>query len=419
MQRSDWTQEELLTFMSLTYADSGIPVFLYEHGKLTAQFPDSQGFPEVPLKYRERAHFHSSQICLIGTDYGVFYGVLNLGISLNEASLNMTSEKDQGEGAAIFLGPVCSIPYSMADLHQLFRDYLIPSKDQDAFRSTLETIPVMSDVSLIHKMIFLDYCLNGEIVSSEEILEGYLKSEKRGENAKAPEGEAQDADFRPHNESWRMEEQIRDLIRSGNVDGFQKLLQHDAEYHYGVLAGSALRHLRDQVIVVTTISTRAAIEGGLDYDTAYGMSDQYIQLAETLTKPEDLTRLLGQVSYSFAEKVHEKRVPVTSNEILEKAIQFIVQNTDRKISVSDVAEAVGFSRSYFSTWFKSEMGFSVSAFIQRSKLEEARMLLQSTDRSLADISNYLCFSSQSHFQTAFKKQFGVTPQQYRRDPKSS
>ncbi|MBD9017086.1 MAG: helix-turn-helix domain-containing protein [Coprococcus comes] len=50
----------------------------------------------------------------------------------------------------------------------------------------------------------------------------------------------------------------------------------------------------------------------------------------------------------------------------------------------------------------------------RCKLEEGRRLLQFTNKPISTISTFLCFSSQSHFQTAFKKQFGVTPNEYRR-----
>ena len=37
----------------------------------------------------------------------------------------------------------------------------------------------------------------------------------------------------------------------------------------------------------------------------------------------------------------------------------------------------------------------------------------SSDKTLSEISNYLCFSSQSYFQTVFKKKYGLTPTQYR------
>lgn len=49
------------------------------------------------------------------------------------------------------------------------------------------------------------------------------------------------------------------------------------------------------------------------------------------------------------------------------------------------------------------------AFITRCKLEEAKSLLAYSKKSLAEISSYLCFSSQSYFQNVFKKQYGTTP----------
>ena len=64
--------------------------------------------------------------------------------------------------------------------------------------------------------------------------------------------------------------------------------------------------------------------------------------------------------------------------------------------------------------FKEELGIHIGAFITRCKLEEAKSLLTYSDKSLSEISNYLCFSSQSYFQNVFKKKFGITPLQYRR-----
>ena len=49
----------------------------------------------------------------------------------------------------------------------------------------------------------------------------------------------------------------------------------------------------------------------------------------------------------------------------------------------------------------------------RCKLEEAKSLLTHSDKTLSEISNYLCFSSQSYFQNVFKQKFGLTPKQYR------
>lgn len=75
---------------------------------------------------------------------------------------------------------------------------------------------------------------------------------------------------------------------------------------------------------------------------------------------------------------------------------------------------MGKSRSYISKKFKKELGFDLSKFIVRRKLEEGKSLLAYTDKPISEISEYLCFSSQSYFQNLFKNKYGVTPYEYRR-----
>ena len=101
-----------------------------------------------------------------------------------------------------------------------------------------------------------------------------------------------------------------------------------------------------------------------------------------------------------------------SLEIFE-CIQFITHHINESIRVGDVAEHIGRSRSYLTNKFKKELGFDVCSFIMRCKLEEAKSPLTYSDKTLSEISNYLCFSSQAYFQTVFKKKYGLTPTQYR------
>ena len=64
--------------------------------------------------------------------------------------------------------------------------------------------------------------------------------------------------------------------------------------------------------------------------------------------------------------------------------------------------------------FKKETGETIGRYIMKAKLQEAKLLLAYSNRSLPAISNFLFFSSQSHFQNLFKKEFGITPLEYRR-----
>ena len=72
------------------------------------------------------------------------------------------------------------------------------------------------------------------------------------------------------------------------------------------------------------------------------------------------------------------------------------------------------SESYTMKLFHDELGITISHFVNRCKLEEAKSHLSHTEMTLSEISNYLCFSSQSYFQNLFKKKYSVTPNTYRK-----
>ncbi|MCM1037805.1 MAG: AraC family transcriptional regulator [Ruminococcus sp.] len=216
-----------------------------------------------------------------------------------------------------------------------------------------------------------------------------------------------------YNESYHLEQMIFHAVERGDLDYIQSLIPENTDYKTGDYAPDAVRALKNSIIVTTTLATRSAIAGGLDFETAYQTSDYYISLAEKTDNQILLKNLHMTILSDFTQKVQAKQVSPAADGVCQKSIQYIRRNINQPLSVTDVASYVGFSRTYFSKYFKDMLGFPVGAFILRCRLEEAKNLLAHSDKTLAQISNYLCFSSQSHFQKAFKKQFGITPLQYR------
>ena len=94
-------------------------------------------------------------------------------------------------------------------------------------------------------------------------------------------------------------------------------------------------------------------------------------------------------------------------------MDYIYNNINQRITVSDLADYTGLSPSYLSRLFKKELGISISDYICEKKIEKAENLLKYSDFSFVEIANYLAFSSQSHFIQSFKKSVGLTPKKYR------
>ena len=393
--------QDIKDFCQLNYLDSGIPVYIYRNNTLLQAFPDQSACTYPPKHYIEEFAEMTDDIAHLSTPYGAYFVAVK--------------PKDQTE-LCVVLGPANYIPFTDADFHTMYADYVVVQEDRKDFKHFFQLIPPIALSGLLAKAAVFNYFLNHEmrthfdLLDSERTIVPYEHTEKQTEDFYQ-----QKEDFQ-HNNSFEIESMILHFVESGDVDGLKNMTLQSSVIHSGTIAPNQLRQTKNIHIIMTALATRRAISSGVDADEAFQMSDLYIQTAENLNDPSAVQNLNLQMLLAFAQKVKDKLIPKTSDEALQRAIQYVLQNINCPITAAEVADHVGFSRSYFSTYFKEQLGFTLSAFILRCKLEEGKHLLQFTDKPLSVISNYLCFSSQSHFQTAFKKQYNVTPLQFRKQP---
>ncbi len=99
--------------------------------------------------------------------------------------------------------------------------------------------------------------------------------------------------------------------------------------------------------------------------------------------------------------------------IIEDSIAYINDHLTRELSLEDLAAQAALSPFYFSRLFKRETGFSPHQYILATRISSAKFLLRSTGDSVKTICFTVGFTSESSFCTAFKKETGLTPSEYR------
>ena len=99
---------------------------------------------------------------------------------------------------------------------------------------------------------------------------------------------------------------------------------------------------------------------------------------------------------------------------VKKAVAYIDAHFAEDISVVDIARESGFSESQFRRVFERVIAKSPVDYITTIRLNAARKLLTTTEKSVADIAVEVGFFDQSHFIKAFKRERGTTPGRYRR-----
>ncbi len=127
-------------------------------------------------------------------------------------------------------------------------------------------------------------------------------------------------------------------------------------------------------------------------------------------------RLTGCV-YEFLSILYkDKRIQASSDEWIDKALGIIESRFNELYTVSDIAEATGLERAYFSTLFKSKLGLSPHEYLSSFKLKKAKALLEDTSASVGSIAESVGIP-QENFARVFKKEYGITPLEYRKKNK--
>lgn len=105
-------------------------------------------------------------------------------------------------------------------------------------------------------------------------------------------------------------------------------------------------------------------------------------------------------------------------ELMQSAIQFVHNNFEREISITDIAKYVFLSSSYFTRAFKENTGMSPMQYLLNIRIKRACELLRETDQKVGEIALSVGFSNQQRFNDIFKKQTNMTPMQYRNSAKN-
>ena len=160
--------------------------------------------------------------------------------------------------------------------------------------------------------------------------------------------------------------------------------------------------------------TRFCIEAGLDPEQAYTLSDMHIRKIDACLTPEQLDPRKGAVVKDFVLAMHElHNSPGLSYHVMQ-VVSYINSHIAEPIRVSDVADAVKLHPDYLTRLFKKDMNCSLSQYIIKEKCRAARYMLLNSQASCTEISSFLYFASCSHFVNCFKKEYGLTPNAYRK-----
>ena len=101
--------------------------------------------------------------------------------------------------------------------------------------------------------------------------------------------------------------------------------------------------------------------------------------------------------------------------LAKQAKEYIFKHMHEEIRIKDIAASLHVSAEHLSRSFHAAEKITLKQYILEERIYRAKNLLRFSDISIAEISRYLAFSSQSHFSEVFRKFTGKSPLIYRQD----
>jgi len=209
----------------------------------------------------------------------------------------------------------------------------------------------------------------------------------------------------------RIEQQIRDAVHKcdskaacNEIRRMKEQLMHDPPYYPGKVRN------RVSSFVVSIINS---FEGSVLYrefedlqNSAYMKYSRCNSFDELFSISEELLLLCVHLKSDISK--------AQNTDLIDSCIAYIEQHLNEELSLKEIADRFHFNPNYLSALIKKRTGLSYSSYLLSLRMQKACSLLSKTNDRIKDISLRVGFSDCSYFNRVFRRENGISPQQYRR-----
>ena len=207
-----------------------------------------------------------------------------------------------------------------------------------------------------------------------------------------------------------LEKKIFDELKDGHVNECIQACGDFFEW-MGSVSNGDLNNIRLKCLeFVMRAESEAYLSGGMTY--RFDARENYLPEIMNAPDPESIRQWfldkIGEACHNVLVKRGEK-----SNDIVESAQKYIDDNFSKDISLDDISRMMNLSPYYFSKLFKEKTGENYVEYLTRIRIERAKEMLKSPDKTMKEICSEVGYSDPNYFSRIFKKVVGLPPTEYR------
>lgn len=212
---------------------------------------------------------------------------------------------------------------------------------------------------------------------------------------------------------YKLEKKLIKAVSSGNKEELQRIMQESGLIFSlpDRIPESPLRSVKNLSITLNTLLRIAAEKGGVHPVYIHNISERFAITIEKATTVPYLKKLNYTMLDEYCDAVKMFSTKDYSS-IIRKAVDYINLHLEHHISLNQIAETIHTNPSHLSRQFKKETSMTITEYINKKRVEEAKLYLERENNSITDIALMVGFSNLNYFTKVFKKVTSITPSDY-------
>lgn len=209
------------------------------------------------------------------------------------------------------------------------------------------------------------------------------------------------------------ENELLRIVSHGQVLRAERLLNGFIPNHFTQRVTDPLRNTKNYCVIGNTLLRKAAEQGGVHPVYLDEMSSDFAKRIENMSSADAVNDLFADMVLSYCRLVRKYSAHHYSPQV-ERAVLLIETDLSQDLSLRALSEQLNISAGYLSSQFRKETGKTVTEYVSEKRMEYAASLLRESSLQVQTVAQYCGVHDVNYFSKIFKRCYGETPREYRR-----
>ena len=321
------------------------------------------------------------------------------------------------EPIAVVIGPYLTVDPSREVVMELAEHLELPMQNLSVLQEFYASLPVFYDpTGILAVVTTLGEVLWGSAGTFDLVDVNY---EQPSDVAVAPHAlpiEQEDIlqQMKRMEERYAFENELMEIVEKGLINRAEVMMSGVSRLNYQPRLADPLRNMKNYCIICNTLLRKAAQRGGVHPLHLDRLSGEYARTIENTPDPDSCSRLIGEMIRAYCRLVRT-RAGIRYSAVVQKTLTYVEANLSGDLSLTSLARLMKVTPGYLSTIFHRETGRTLAGYITDRRMTAALQQLKTTRLQVQTIAQLCGFSDPNYFGKQFKRYYGVTPLQYRKE----